>query len=136
MLIMDTKSPPAQFRGGAWISLALLLVACVVFLAACAGQTRSGGPALAPVVLDTNQIQAIQGNAIYFTGDVKMSVVPWHEDLTLAEALVQAQYTGYNDPFSITLTRQGTGYRINVRGLLRGTDNPSLEPGDRINVRR
>jgi hypothetical protein len=107
-----------------------------LFLSACASKTgqQGGGAFLKPP--DANQIQAIQGGAIYFTGDVRMNSVPWHEGLTLAEAIVQAQYIGRSDPFSITLTRNGTAYRVDVRHLLRGEDNLPLEPGDRINVRR
>jgi hypothetical protein len=113
-----------------------LLLPSALFLTACASKTaQQGGPVIFAVPT-TNQVQAMQGAAVFFTGDVKLNSVPWHEGLTLAEAIIQAQYTGYSDPFSITLTRNGLGYRIDVRRLLRGEENPLLEPGDRINVRR
>jgi hypothetical protein len=131
--IRSDKPKPLLVRGIVFGSFVVL----TLVVSACASQTRQpqgGGVYFKPP--DANQIQAAQGGAIYFTGDVRMNSVPWHEGLTLAEALVEAQYTGQSDPFSITLTRNGAGYRVDVRRLLRGEDNVPLEPGDRINVRR
>ena len=108
----------------------------MISLSACASKTKPQGAAIFPAVIDTNQLQVIQNNVIYFTGDVRMNAILWREGITLAEGLLQAHYTGYNDPFSIIVTRNGVGYKIDVRALLRGEDNPALEPGDRINVRR
>ncbi len=79
--------------------------------------------------------QANQEPAVWFRGDVRNQRVPWTEGLTLAEALVAAQYIGNWDPHRITLTRQGEAFVINPRRLLRGQDNPELEPGDLIEVR-
>ena len=79
--------------------------------------------------------QANQEPAVWFRGDVRNQRVPWTEGLTLAEALVAAQYTGNWDPHRITLTRQGEIFVINPRRLLRGQDNPELELGDLIEVR-
>jgi hypothetical protein len=79
--------------------------------------------------------QATQEPAVWFRGSVRNQRVPWTEGLTLAEALVAAQYTGNWDPHRITLTRQGQIFVINPRRLLRGQDNPELEPGDLIEVR-
>jgi hypothetical protein len=130
------QKPHSRARCHAEISLFPFLISVALFLTACASKTtqQGGGVFLKPP--DANQIQASQGGAIYFTGDVRMNSVPWHEGLTLAEAIVQAQYTGRSDPFSISVTRNGTAFRVDVRRLLRGEENPPLEPGDRINVRR
>jgi hypothetical protein len=73
--------------------------------------------------------------AVWFRGDVRNQRVPWKEGLTLAEALVTAHYTWTWDPRHITVTRQGETYTISPRRLLRGQDNPLLEPGDVIEVR-
>ena len=62
-------------------------------------------------------------------------VVPWTEGLTLAQALVAAQYTFNWDPHTITVTRQGEVHPVNARRLLRGQDDPLLEPGDVVEVR-
>jgi hypothetical protein len=71
-----------------------------------------------------------------FTGDVRIQALPWAEGMTLAQALAGAQYTGFSDPRAITVTRNGVPYRVDVRKLLRGEENPELQPGDLVDVRR
>lgn len=63
-------------------------------------------------------------------------MVPWTEDLTLAAALIAAEYQGSWDPHSIFILRMGQTYRVNPKRLLSGTENPALEPGDIVEVRR
>lgn len=72
--------------------------------------------------------------AIWFRGDIRNPRVPWKEGITLAEALAAAQYTWNWDPRLLTVTRDGQVYPINVRRLLRGQENPELEPGDIVDV--
>jgi hypothetical protein len=79
--------------------------------------------------------QAQQQPAVWFRGDVRNTRVPWSEGLTLAQALAAAQYTWTWDPRTITVTRNGQAYAVNPRQLLRGTDDPVLEPGDVVEVR-
>lgn len=74
--------------------------------------------------------------AVWFRGDIRQPRVPWQEGLGLAEALVAAQYTANWDPRILTITRDGQVYTVSVRRLLRGQENPQLEPGDIIDVRR
>ena len=74
--------------------------------------------------------------AVWFRGDVQMLRVTWREGLTLAAALSEARYTGFGTPKLLTVTRAEQIYRVNVRALLRGQDNPELEPGDVVEVRR
>ena len=84
------------------------------------------------------QVQALteqQQPAVFFKGDIRYPRVPWKEGLTLAEALATAQYTWNWDPHYITVTREGEVHPVNPRQLLRGQDNPVLEPGDVIEVR-
>ena len=73
--------------------------------------------------------------AVWFRGDIRHPRVAWQEGLTLAEALAVAQYTWNWNPRSLTVTRQGEIFPVNVRRLLRGQENPVLEPGDIIDVR-
>lgn len=73
---------------------------------------------------------------IWFRGEVRQARVPWVEGITLAEALATAQYTGNRDPRLITVTRAGQAYSIRPNLLLRGEDNPALEPGDIVELRR
>ena len=68
-------------------------------------------------------------------GDVRYSRVEWNEDLTLARAIVEAEYIGLRDPKVIILDRSGETLRIHPRNLLRGEDL-YIEPGDVIEIRR
>ena len=73
--------------------------------------------------------------AVWFRGDVRHQRVPWTEGLTLAQALLAAQYTWNWDPHIITVTRHGEAYKVNPKRLLRGEEDPLLEPGDVVEVR-
>jgi hypothetical protein len=73
---------------------------------------------------------------VWIRGDVKHDILPWTEDLTLARAIVAAEYKGLGDPHTILINRRGQSYRINPRELLRGNDDPLLEPGDVIVIER
>src|SRR5262247_286674 len=59
-----------------------------------------------------------QEPAVWVRGPVRRSRVPWREDLTLAQALVAAEYVGALDPTRISLIRQGQTYRIDPQRLL------------------
>lgn len=74
--------------------------------------------------------------AVWFRGDVQLLRMAWREGLTLAVALSEARYTGFGTPKLLTVTRDGQVYSVNVRALLRGQENPELEPGDVVEVRR
>ena len=80
--------------------------------------------------------QAQQTPVVHFRGLVRKPTVPWTEDLTLAKALLQAEYTGLWDPHLILLTRQGETYRIDPKRLLSGQDDVPLKPDDLIEVQR
>ena len=114
----------------------------LLVLAASACTTKSKATAQAQAAFAAGQQQqamtAAQNQAptVTFRGDVKNPVVPWTEDLSLAAALVAAEYRGLWDPHSISITRNGKTYRINPRRLLSGAENPPLEPGDIVEVRR
>lgn len=67
------------------------------------------------------------------TGLVNNHVIPWTEDLTLARAIVAADYTGFLNPRLIRVTRDGVTTEIKPGALLRGEDMP-LKAGDAIQV--
>lgn len=73
---------------------------------------------------------------VWIRGDVKSPVVLWNEELTLARAIVAAQYKGLWDPRAITIIRQGQTHKVNPRDLLKGRYDPPLEPGDTIIIER
>ena len=80
--------------------------------------------------------QEAQQPAVWFRGLIRHPRVAWTENLTLAQALVAADYTGTLDPTSIKIIRQGQTYRIDPKRLLRGLEDPPLEPGDLVEIGR
>jgi hypothetical protein len=86
--------------------------------------------------LEQQQQQQQQQPVVWFRGEVRNPRVPWTEGLTLAQALLAAQYTSNWDPHIITVTRQGEVHPVNPRRLLRGQEDPLLEPGDVVEVHR
>ena len=79
----------------------------------------------------------LQGQpAVYFRGPVQHPVILWRENLTLAEAILEAGYVNKFTPHAIRIGRQAQIYNVNVQRLLRGTDNPVLEPNDLVEVIR
>ena len=80
--------------------------------------------------------QQAQQPAVWVRGLVRNPRVPWTENLTLAQALVAAQYTGMTDPGSIRIIRQGRAYQIDPKRLVRGLEDPPLEAGDLIELGR
>jgi hypothetical protein len=72
---------------------------------------------------------------VQIRGDVRNHIIPWSEDLTLAGALVEADYIGRWDPLSVTVTRGRKVQRFSASRLLSGVDM-FLRPGDVINIHR
>ena len=73
--------------------------------------------------------------AVFVRGDVRNPVVPWSEELTLARAILAAEYVGRTDPHSINVLRGGKSKRFSTLRLLAGEDM-DLEPGDVVEIRR
>lgn len=106
---------------GIWVVILFMLVGC------------ASGPQQPPPM---NSDILENKPRVVFTGDVKAQVIPHVEGMTLAQGLLMAQYTGYLDPRSITVNRAGIPYKVDVRRFLRGEENPELQAGDTVDVRR
>ena len=80
------------------------------------------------------QWQSQRPPEVVVQGPVRHPVVPWVGDLTLARAIVQADYTGFMNPVLVRVIRNGQMVQ-EVRGvdLLHGQDFP-LEPGDIVDL--
>ena len=76
-----------------------------------------------------------QRPTVFVRGDVRYPAIPWTEDLSVARAILAAEYNALFDPQRIFVVRQGQSYEINPRDLLRG-DDFALEPGDLIVIER
>lgn len=80
------------------------------------------------------QWQAERPPEVVVRGPVQNPVVPWQEGLTLAQAIVAADYTGYMNPMLIRVTREGQ-----IVSEMKGSDllqhkDFDLQPGDIIDV--
>jgi len=119
------------------LSLALVVTGC---------RTQSSAPPNVPTVTATSQQTVLpprqpgaplpqEGAFVTVRGQVRNPVVPWTVDLTLAQAIVLADYFGFGDPREIIVVRQGVSYSIDPRRLLKGLSNGLLEPGDIVVLR-
>ncbi|MCX6924983.1 MAG: hypothetical protein NT154_17475 [Verrucomicrobia bacterium] len=74
-----------------------------------------------------------QGPCVTINGEVRNRVVPWTEGMTLAKAIVAADYYGATDPGQILVLRNGVAFRIDPQQVLSGSDVP-LQPGDVVQL--
>ncbi len=74
-----------------------------------------------------------RGPSVTVVGEVKNKILPWTIDLTLARAVVAAEYYGAKDPNQITIIRDGHLLPVDPRQLLQGEDIP-LQPRDIIEL--
>ncbi len=79
------------------------------------------------------QMQA-QNPSVTVNGNVRNKVVPWTEGLTLARAIVTAEYLGTMDPREIILVHRGIASRIDPKKLLE-QEGPTMQPGDIVELR-
>ncbi len=117
-----------------------LVIGCsllVLVATGCVTKSKANAQARAAYFAGKQQGMAmkINGPSVWFVGNVHQQIVPWTEGLTLAHALVTANYLGQNDPSEITVFRPGQPpIKVDPKDLLRGADLP-LEAGDRIDIR-
>ena len=74
-----------------------------------------------------------QGPCVTVNGEVRNHVVPWTEGMTLAKALLAADYYGAADPGQILIVHNGVATRVEPSQLLSGADIP-LQPGDIVQL--
>lgn len=70
---------------------------------------------------------------IRVVGNVWNPEFPYTEEMTLMEAIVQADYRGSRDPRGITIIRNREPIPIDMKAFLGGED-VLLEPGDTIEI--
>jgi len=105
--------------------------------AGCVTKSKAAAQARAAFAEGQRQGMAAQANAtsVWVVGNVRTPIIPWTADLTLAKALVAAEYLGEGDPSKITLYRQGRApFNVSPKQLLQGYDLP-LKLGDRLEVK-
>jgi len=120
------------------MKLLLFCIMLVAVISGCASKSQARLEAQKVIVEEHRRALAEELQkqpSVWFRGDVRNQRVLWTEGLTLAQALVAAEYTWNWDPRVITVTRAGEVYSVNPRRLLRGEENPLLEPNDIVEVR-
>jgi len=113
----------------------LAMLACV--LIGCTTKNKSKADARAAFVAGQQQAleRVLQSrNSVTVVGPVRNPLLTWTEELTLAQALIAADYYLRKDPREIVIVRNGQPIRVDPKLLLSGEDVP-LEPGDVVNVR-
>ena len=74
-----------------------------------------------------------QGPCVTVNGEVRNRVVPWTQGLTLAKAVIAADYYGAKDPGQLIIVHNGIANRVDPKQLLSGVDIP-LQPGDIVQL--
>src|SRR5438876_688169 len=113
-------------------------ICLLIALSGCTTKSKSASPAQqAFAAVQQQQAMAAmrqnQGPNVTVFGPVRNSIVPWEEELTVAKAIVAADYLGASDPHQIIVVRKGRGIRVDPKQLLKGKDIP-LQPGDVIQM--
>ncbi len=124
--------------------LGILLLAAFV-MAGCT--TKSTARANARAAFFEGQARALQaqaaaqtpapapGNTVAILGPVKVTVLTWTSDLTLAKTIFAAEYIPAGDPGQIILWRGGQKIPIEPSSLLNGDDVP-VQPGDVVELKQ
>ncbi len=115
----------------------LIVLGVATLLGAAGCTTKSKARLQAREAFVAGQEQALtqmrQPQMIMVVGDVQNRTLPWNEELTLASAIVAADFRGRRDPKGFLLRRNGETFSISAKQLLQGEDFP-LQPGDTIEI--
>jgi hypothetical protein len=120
--------------------LCCLLIAALA-LSGCVSKSKADARAKAAFMAGQQQaianMQKAQAQAagpcVTVNGEVRNRIVPWIEGMTLAKALLAADYYGATDPGEILIVHNGVATRVEARQLLTGVDI-HLQPGDIVQL--
>jgi len=121
----------------------ILGLGILVALLACGCVSKSKADTQARAAYLAGQRQALEmfheaqlrGPSVTVVGEVMNSIIPWTEDLTLAKALVVANYKGATDPREILIERAGKATSYDPKKLLSGED-VVLQPNDVVLIKQ
>jgi hypothetical protein len=124
----------AAKRSELWVTLllALAITGCVTRTTADARARAAYMAGQQEAVARMQQLQT-QGPSVTINGEVRNRFVPWTEGMTLAKALVEADYCGATEPAEVIIVHGGIGRRYDLKQLLKGVDVP-LQPGDVVQL--
>ncbi|MCS7089285.1 MAG: hypothetical protein RMN51_05995 [Verrucomicrobiota bacterium] len=110
---------------------------CIICLAAggCLRPARSRpGPQAGPTLELQPALPQLSRPVVWMIGPVRRPVLHWRQDLTLAEAILEAEYLFEPDPRTILIRRGSIVIPIDPARLLQGEDF-ALLPGDQVEIR-
>jgi len=118
-------------------------VTCLVTFPLTGCVSKSKAEAQARAAFFAGQRQAVEmvqraqamGLTVTVLGPVRNPTIPWTNELTLAKALIAANYFGRTDPSEILVERNGQATTYDPKKLLNGEDVP-LQPRDIIDIRQ
>ncbi len=111
-------------------------LALLAALSGCVSKSKARAQAQEAFLAGQRQAMALQQTrepSVSFVGPVNNRLIPWTENLTLAHALVAAEYVGRADPSALVIVRDSRPISVNPKDLLSGKDVP-LQQGDIIHV--
>src|SRR6266436_5511699 len=124
----STRNPGENMRGSRRLELrapVCLLVALLV-VSGCASKAKEKAREHAAFVAGREEVltrlQQARDTNVTVMGPVRNPVVPWTEDLTLAKALVTAEYQSPRTPRQIIILRAGQAIPVDPNQLLSGED--------------
>lgn len=123
-----------------WSFAGLLGLALACSLSGCVSKGAAQAEARAAFVAGQQQAmrnmieKQAEGPTVTFVGPVRNVLVPWNAQLTLAKAVVAADYFGQGDPSAIIIRRDGQEIPVDPKKLLGGEDVPLL-PRDIVEIR-
>jgi hypothetical protein len=136
-VIESCKPACAGVGGTKYTYLSTVIVSLLIcFLTGCTTRAKAKQEARAAYIAGREQAERMMQSRMNVTvqGAVRNPLVPWSDDLTLAKALVFADYSGNGTPQEIILVRNGVAQRIDPNELLAGKDMPLLL-GDIVQIR-
>jgi hypothetical protein len=122
-----------------WKVLRLALLVVCLALSSCVSKKKADQRARAAFFAGQQQAAVmnrqtqLQGPTVTVLGEVRNALVRWTLDLTLAKAVVAAEYYGKTDPTQIVIQRDGKEIVCDPKKLLSGDDVP-LQPNDVIQL--
>ena len=120
-----------------------LLLLLLVSLSGCVTKAKAkaqaqeaflAGQQQALRIQQQQQPQPPQAKAVTIVGQVRNPLLPWRPDLTLAQAIIEASFSGPSDPIEIFVVRNGQAVKADINKLLAGQDMQLL-PGDIVQIK-
>lgn len=130
-------APPRTSAFSGTSARLLLFSLCFPLLTAllggCVSKTKADAQARTAFMAGQQQamarMQQTQGPSVTVNGEVRNHIIPWTQGMTLAQAVVAADYSGAKDPGELVIVHNGIATRLDPKQLLNGVDI-SLQPGD------